>query len=108
MTRLIIEIDRVSFRFVSVLGGKVALPRTVEIGNDAPPDDVSQPLLRGEIMHHNFGLSPFPLTARRPSSTNKRPVPVIAPTSIETDTPAPEGAMTSDRMATDESTGGEK
>ena len=24
-------------------------------------------------MHHNFGLSPFPLTARRPSSTNKRP-----------------------------------
>lgn len=35
--------ERVSKRFVSVLGGKVALPRTVEIGNDAPPDDVSKP-----------------------------------------------------------------
>ncbi len=34
--------ERVSIRFVSVLGGKVAVPRTVKIGNDAPPDDVSK------------------------------------------------------------------
>lgn len=37
-------------------------------------------------MHHSFGLSPFPLTERRPSSTNKRPVapPTSTPTTEET------------------------
>ncbi|MFM2411732.1 MAG: hypothetical protein RLZZ587_65 [Actinomycetota bacterium] len=29
-------------------------------------------------MHHNFGLSPFPLTDRRPTSTNRKRVETAA------------------------------
>lgn len=57
-------------------------------------------------MHHNFGLSPFPLTARRPSSTNKRPV---ATTSTSTSRAATaEPVVAGDVSSIDESTGGDQ
>lgn len=55
-------------------------------------------------MRHNFGLSPFPLTARRPSSTNKRPVePTVQPVVATNQT-----AVVGDPENITESTGGDQ
>lgn len=55
-------------------------------------------------MHHNFGLSPFPLTARRPSSTNKRPVTAVA----QADESSDQIAAVADPTTIDETTGGDQ
>ncbi len=55
-------------------------------------------------MHHNFGLSPFPLTARRPSSTNKRPVSAVTPAATLTD----QVVAIADTTTIDETTGGDQ
>jgi len=57
-------------------------------------------------MRHNFGLSPFPLTDRRPNSTNRKRVDT-APV-IDVDEPTGTSSTPAVESATDDKTGGEQ
>ena len=57
-------------------------------------------------MRHNFGLSPFPLTDRRPNSTNRKRVDT-APV-IDVDEPTGTSSTPAVEPATDDKTGGEQ
>ena len=55
-------------------------------------------------MRHNFGLSPFPLTDRRSSSSNKKRVDLAVRTTTEPET----ATALAEETTTEETVGGEQ